>query len=189
MALVSPKVLRAATIALCLLLVVTLWHFQSSALQQIPRFSYGSSTGIAAGSSSSTSAVTSDNSNKVIDGNKNADPASLAAAAAGPVDWSRYAYVQYVTNTAYLCNSVMLFEILNRLQSKPDRLLMYPSDFSIDTEDDSTESRLLRKARDEYHAKLMPVTVQSRISGDREWLFFFLASIYIEVVIVRNVGH
>jgi hypothetical protein len=168
MAPVSAKVLRAATIALCLLLVVTLWHFQSSTLQQLPRFSYGSSTGIAAGSSSSTSAVISEHSNKITNDNKNAASASLTAAAAGTVDWSRYAYVQYVTNTAYLCNSVMLFEILHRLQSKPDRLLMYPSDFSVDTEDDSTESRLLRKVRDEYQAKLMPIEVQSRISGDRE---------------------
>ncbi|QKX54216.1 uncharacterized protein TRUGW13939_01301 [Talaromyces rugulosus] len=169
MALVSPKVLRAATIAICLLLVVTLWHFQSSTLQQLPRFSYGSSTGIASGSSSSTSTVTSENSNKITDDNNNAASASLTAAAAGTVDWSRYAYVQYVTNTAYLCNSVMLFEILHRLQSKPDRLLMYPSDFSVDTEDDSTESYLLRKARDEYQAKLMPIEVQSRISGDPTW--------------------
>ncbi|KAJ6041356.1 uncharacterized protein N7446_010753 [Penicillium canescens] len=51
------------------------------------------------------------------------------------VDWSRFAYTQYVTNTAYLCNSVMLFETLHRLNSKPDRVMMYPSEFSLDEND------------------------------------------------------
>ncbi|PLB54728.1 nucleotide-diphospho-sugar transferase [Aspergillus steynii IBT 23096] len=86
-----------------------------------------------------------------------------------PIDWSRFAYVQYVTNTPYLCNSVMLFETLHRLGSKPDRLMMYPASFSEDARDDSTQSRLLRKARDEYGVTLMPIEVQSRNSGDRTW--------------------
>ncbi|KAK0738622.1 nucleotide-diphospho-sugar transferase [Schizothecium vesticola] len=43
-------------------------------------------------------------------------------------DWSRFAYVQYVTNSAYLCNSVMLFETLHRLgTSRADRVMMYPA--------------------------------------------------------------
>ena len=54
------------------------------------------------------------------------------------LDWSRFAYVQYATNLQYLCNSVMLFESLCRLDSKPDRLLLYPSSFS--TESNSTVS-------------------------------------------------
>ena len=74
--------------------------------------------------------------------------------------WSRFAYVQYVTNLPYLCNSIMLFERLHSLGCKPDRLMMYPSGFSFD--DNSTESRLLTKARDEYKVKLMPVDVQRR---------------------------
>ena len=40
------------------------------------------------------------------------------------VDWSRFAYVQYATDQLYLCNSVMLFEILHRLESRADRLLI-----------------------------------------------------------------
>ncbi|KAI9036774.1 nucleotide-diphospho-sugar transferase [Aspergillus affinis] len=56
-----------------------------------------------------------------------------------PVGWSRFAYAEYVTNTLYLCNSVMLFEALHRLGSKPDRLMMYPSAFLQDEKDDSTE--------------------------------------------------
>lgn len=80
-------------------------------------------------------------------------------------DWSQFAYVQYVTNLPYLCNSVMLFESLHRLDCRPDRLMMYPSGFSL--EDDSTEARLLRKARDKYRVILKPIEVQRRTSNDR----------------------
>lgn len=87
------------------------------------------------------------------------------------VDWSRFAYTQYATNTKYLCNSIMLFEILHRLGSKADRLLMYPSGFKISSpgsDGESKESLLLRKARDEYHVKLSPIEVVQRSSNDRK---------------------
>ncbi|QKX63128.1 uncharacterized protein TRUGW13939_10296 [Talaromyces rugulosus] len=151
MPLVSPKLLRATVIALVLILIVALWQFQSNTFQQLSHLNHINGNG--------------DNGNI----NENGASSSLTAVAAGTIDWSRFAYVQYVTNTAYLCNSVMLFEILNRLQSKADRLLMYPSSFSVDTEDDSTESKLLRKARDEYKVKLVPILVQSRSGGDSTW--------------------
>lgn len=86
----------------------------------------------------------------------------------GTVDWSRYAYTQYVTNTAYLCNSVMLFEILHRLGSKADRLLMYPSSMHPDQYSTTTESRLLLKAEKLYGVKLLPIEVQHRTGGDRK---------------------
>jgi hypothetical protein len=86
------------------------------------------------------------------------DPASI--------DWTRFAYVQYVTNLPYLCNSVMLFEALNRLGCMPDRLMMYPDNFSL--EDNSTEAVLLRKARDEYRVILKPIEVQRRNGNDRK---------------------
>lgn len=82
-------------------------------------------------------------------------------------DWSQFAYVQYVTNLPYLCNSVMLFESLYRLGCKPDRLMMYPSGF-FSLENDSIEARLLRKARDEYSVILKPIEVQWRIIHDRK---------------------
>lgn len=88
---------------------------------------------------------------------------SLPAASNGDVDWSRFAYVQYVTDAAYLCNSVMLFEILHRLGSKADRLLMYPSTFNL--EGDKIESRLLREAETKYGAKLQPIQIQRRPGG------------------------
>ena len=79
-------------------------------------------------------------------------------------DWSDFAYVQYVTNVPYLCNSVMLFESLHRLDSKADRLLMYPGE--MDLSEDSIEGRLLTKARDEYKAVLQPIAIQQRPSSD-----------------------
>lgn len=74
------------------------------------------------------------------------------------VDWSRYAYSQYATTSAHLCNSVMLFEALHRFGSKPARILFYPSTW--DTEIASSkdrDSQLLVMARDKYKAKLIPV--------------------------------
>ncbi|EKD12736.1 uncharacterized protein L3040_006887 [Drepanopeziza brunnea f. sp. 'multigermtubi'] len=76
------------------------------------------------------------------------------------VDWTKFAYTQYATNLNYLCNSVMIFETLHRLQSKPDRLMLYPSKYSApDAVADTPERRLLLKARDEYGVKLEAVEV------------------------------
>ena len=87
------------------------------------------------------------------------------------VNWSRFAYTQYATNAPYLCNSVMLFEILHRLGSKADRLLMYPSSFKVSnsSSDESHESLLLKKARDEYNVKLSPIEIVQRNSNDPTW--------------------
>ena len=90
------------------------------------------------------------------------------------IDWSKFAYVQYATNTIYLCNSVMLFEILHRLGSRAERLLMYPSSFEIESAvaaSESPESNLLTKARDLYGAVLEPIEVQKRASKDRTVYF------------------
>nr|POE78638.1 glucose n-acetyltransferase 1 [Quercus suber] len=82
-------------------------------------------------------------------------------------DWSQYAYCQYVTNEAYLCNSMMMFESLMRLGAQADRLMMYPEQWSVG--DQSSESgRLLAKARDEYGVKLVPIAVQ-HFSGEATW--------------------
>lgn len=95
---------------------------------------------------------------------------SLGVVAAGSVDWSEFAYVQYVTDSDYLCNSVMIFEALQRFASRPDRLIMYPSSMmaanaSLDNSDDA---RLLIKARDEYNVRLRPVEVQYRSGSERK---------------------
>jgi len=90
-------------------------------------------------------------------------------------DWSDFAYVQYVTNVPYLCNSVMLFESLHRLGSRADRLLMYPEE--MDLSQDSIEGRLLGKARDEYNAVLQPIEIQQRPSTDCESTHSFTLSV------------
>jgi hypothetical protein len=97
-----------------------------------------------------------------------ANTAALAECAEKTVDWSRFAYTQYVTNTEYLCNSVMLFETLHRLGSKADRLMMYPSRMHPDPDPTSSspESRLLLKAQNDYGVKLMPIEVQHRSGRD-----------------------
>ena len=84
------------------------------------------------------------------------------------VDYTQFAYVQYVTNSAYLCNSLMIFEALKRAESQAHRLMMHPRDWSIDESSTSQDSRLLRKARDEYDVELVPIDVQRR-SGDATW--------------------
>ncbi|KAG9647663.1 glycosyltransferase family 8 protein, partial [Aureobasidium melanogenum] len=81
-------------------------------------------------------------------------------------DWSKFAYAQYVTEKNYLCNSLMIFETLQRLGSKAERLMMYPEQWSL--ESDSLESVLLRKARDDYYVKLVPIHVQ-HFSGEATW--------------------
>ncbi|KAI1019139.1 hypothetical protein LB503_009255 [Fusarium chuoi] len=83
-------------------------------------------------------------------------------------DWSRFAYIQYVTNEDYLCNSVMIFEALHRLGSKADRLLMYPQEM-LDPEAEYSSShggKLLIRARDEYNVTLQPIEIQHRDGQD-----------------------
>ncbi|KAM5345175.1 hypothetical protein ACJ41O_011037 [Fusarium nematophilum] len=85
------------------------------------------------------------------------------------VEWSRFAYTQYVTNSDYLCNSVMFFEALDRLASRADRVMMYPSRMLQSEDDARPDARLLIKARDEYNVKLVPITIQHREGSDTTW--------------------
>ncbi|KAI5271371.1 nucleotide-diphospho-sugar transferase [Aureobasidium subglaciale] len=81
-------------------------------------------------------------------------------------DWSKFAYVQYVTRQDYLCNSVMIFETLHRLGSRAERLMMYPEEWSLTNS--SSEAVLLRKARDEYKVNVLPIHVQ-HYDGEATW--------------------
>lgn len=78
------------------------------------------------------------------------------------INWSQYAYTQYVTDETYLCNSVMVFEALDRLGSRADRILFYPKDWDlvVSSEDDRL-SQLLNLARDRYKVQLEPVVMDS----------------------------
>ncbi|WPG99079.1 glycosyltransferase family 8 protein [Acrodontium crateriforme] len=81
-------------------------------------------------------------------------------------DWTQFAYCQYVTNEEYLCNSLMIFESLHRLDSKASRVMMYPQDWDIEGAD--RIGRLLRQARDVYRVELSPIHVQ-HFPGDPTW--------------------
>ncbi|KKA19942.1 Golgi Precursor [Rasamsonia emersonii CBS 393.64] len=153
MQLLTSKAVRAiAIISLMLLAIIGLFKLPTA---NFGRFRPSSSSTTSSSASSSPSPPSSS-----YDGSR---PDLLSG-----IDWSRFAYVQYVTNTAYLCNSVMLFETLHRLGSKADRLMMYPSSYEVDGSN-SEESKLLRKARDQYGVKLMPIEIQRRASGDATW--------------------
>ncbi|KAG4275389.1 hypothetical protein FPRO04_14407 [Fusarium proliferatum] len=82
-------------------------------------------------------------------------------------DWSRFAYAQYVTNSEYLCNSVMLFEALQHLPSRADRIMIYPSHM-LGLDYTSSDARLLVKARDKYNVKLIPITVRHKDNADEK---------------------
>lgn len=88
----------------------------------------------------------------------------LSPSWASGVEWNKFAYVQYATNTPYLCNSLMIFEALHRLGAKADRLLMYPEHFHPGNHSKSGE--LLEKARDSYGVILNPIKVLSRDNPD-----------------------
>jgi hypothetical protein len=80
------------------------------------------------------------------------------------VRWSDFAYVQYVTNTKYLCNSLMIFEALRHHNTKADLLMMYPNQWNEPEEvttDTPYESKLLVQARDEYKVNLVPIQVKT----------------------------
>jgi len=66
----------------------------------------------------------------------------------------------------------MIFETLHRLGSKPDRVLLYASEFYLSEDDDSKESRMLRFARDNYGVKLKPIQVQLKGGDGGEQLQF-----------------
>lgn len=98
-------------------------------------------------------------------------PSAKSNADQHQVDWSRFAYVQYVTDGHYLCNSVMFFERLQHVQSNADRVMMYPSNMLLDPEAQegiSDDAKLLILARDKYNVKLTPITIQHRQSSDRK---------------------
>lgn len=84
----------------------------------------------------------------------------------GSVNWDDFAYCQYVTNEAYLCNSLMIFASLKELGAKAHRLMLYPEEWIVG--DDSPSGRLLAKARDEYGVVLQPIHVQ-RFAGEPTW--------------------
>ncbi|OCK81505.1 glycosyltransferase family 8 protein [Lepidopterella palustris CBS 459.81] len=80
----------------------------------------------------------------------------------GNVDWSQFAYSLYATDSATVCHAVLVFEALERLGSRADRVLFYPEywDTVVESAIDR-DSQLLIVARDQYHVKLHPVKLLS----------------------------
>ncbi|KAH7061800.1 nucleotide-diphospho-sugar transferase [Paraphoma chrysanthemicola] len=90
------------------------------------------------------------------------------------MSWTDFAYVQYVTDDEYLCNSVMILESLHRLAAKADRIMMYPDswkapDISVHQSGQGTKGRLLAIARDVFGTKLVPIKLQTLPKGDPTW--------------------
>ncbi|GLA16881.1 N-acetylglucosaminyltransferase [Aspergillus niger] len=82
------------------------------------------------------------------------------------VDWSLYAYSQYATSSPYLCNALIVFDTLQRLGSRAQRVLFYPEDWDVLVDDDrDRDSQLLTMAREKYNVMLVPIDVQMVKAG------------------------
>ncbi|KAL9090453.1 MAG: hypothetical protein Q9159_001983 [Coniocarpon cinnabarinum] len=97
-----------------------------------------------------------------------------------PIDWSKFAYTQYATTPDYLCNSLMLFERLQTLGSRAQRVLLYPDTFhhsypvTYETSDAEAQAQivlaLLLKAEREYDVTLKPIEVlRKKGIADSTW--------------------
>ncbi|RFU23961.1 hypothetical protein B7463_g12381, partial [Scytalidium lignicola] len=80
------------------------------------------------------------------------------------IDWSEFKYVQYATSPESLCNAVMIWRDMEHIGSRGQRLMYYPSDWSVDEIDELTDgkhltpiARLLHTAETEYYVKLRPI--------------------------------
>ncbi|KAF2233329.1 glycosyltransferase family 8 protein [Viridothelium virens] len=83
-------------------------------------------------------------------------------------DWSKFAYSQYATDSATLCNAIMVFEALDRLGSKADRVLLYPQQWDLTVEGPKDrDSQLLNLAKETYKVKLHPVQLLA-VAGSAE---------------------
>jgi hypothetical protein len=71
------------------------------------------------------------------------------------IDWSRFAYSQYTTDTQSLCNALMVFESLHKLGSKADRVLLYPQEWT--SKKDERTGWLMQMAEKKFGVKVQPV--------------------------------
>lgn len=82
------------------------------------------------------------------------------------IRWSSFAYSQYATDSATLCNAVMVFEALHRYESKAERVLLYPEQWDTTVESPiDRDSQLLNLARIKYKVKLHPIKMLG-VAGD-----------------------
>jgi hypothetical protein len=85
------------------------------------------------------------------------------------IEWSKYAYSLYATDSATLCHAILVFDALSKYGSRADRVLFYPRQWDTVVSDSrDRESQLLVMARDRYKVRLEPVellTVEGRTTG------------------------
>ncbi|KAJ4299891.1 U1 small nuclear ribonucleoprotein C [Kalmusia sp. IMI 367209] len=152
--LVSRRV-RTAIIASLSLLLFCLVFFQYPDIHERVRdFAYNA-TGSALPTCNCSTVQSSSEALVDVDSNTSLEP---------PIRWSDFAYVQYVTNPSYLCNSVMIFEALRRHNTKADLLMMYPQQWELPAEigaDPSFETEMLVQARDKWKVKMAPIQVRT----------------------------
>ncbi|KAK3616440.1 hypothetical protein LTR56_025958 [Elasticomyces elasticus] len=75
------------------------------------------------------------------------------------ISWTDFAYCTYAIDTESLCNSVMLLESLHRLGVNADRMLLHSDLWNASDTTFEREARLLRRARDDFGAKLQAIEV------------------------------
>ncbi|KAK5659110.1 hypothetical protein OQA88_1200 [Cercophora sp. LCS_1] len=92
---------------------------------------------------------------------------SHATPSTEPTNWSQFAYIQYATNSIYLCNALVLFSTLHALSSPASRVLMFPS--SMLSDPTTRDAQLILKARHAYNVTLSPIEIQSRKTSDPTW--------------------
>jgi hypothetical protein len=93
-------------------------------------------------------------------------PTFTTAANDPAIQWTKYAYVQYVASPDELCKAVMLLSEVKETYSPALRVLMYPSDWSLKTVNESDSgrplthiARLLHFAVDEFKIILQPTDI------------------------------
>ncbi|KAG5742844.1 hypothetical protein H9Q70_014434 [Fusarium xylarioides] len=63
----------------------------------------------------------------------------------------------------------MIFEALQRLGSRSDRLMMVPESMLQPEMEGSSDAYLLNKARDEYNVNIVPIAIQTHWAGEATW--------------------
>ena len=79
----------------------------------------------------------------------------------------------------------MFFESLDRLSSRADRVMMYPSHMFEANNGSSVDTQLLIKARDEYRVKLVPITVQHKDNKDGKQI---LSLLHFGILLIHEPG-
>ena len=88
------------------------------------------------------------------------------------IDWRMFAYSQYATDRHHLCNAVMIFEALERLGSKAERILMFPEGMDIEVSDErDRDSQLLLKAQSLYKARLLSIPTEGTLKSGKPSIF------------------